>query len=227
MANSTRQCYFPNGTPSGDVPCSSDEATGCCTSGDICLSNGICLNVAHQPYVASRGSCTDKEWGNGCPRYCKDVNRDGGCSIINLTYINGIATYCCGTPITNGTNVICPEGMDSFQIATGHALTGVALLSNVSSSPATTAPSSSDTAAQSCHDTAIGAGVGVPLGVIALMALTWALFERKARRAMRTQVPQTVVVSDDKHAPYTRNHNGPPSELPQTRDVAELMDRNE
>ncbi|GIJ87002.1 hypothetical protein Asppvi_005901 [Aspergillus pseudoviridinutans] len=156
----------------------------------------------------------------------EDVNRGGGCSIINLSYVNGIATYCCGTPITNGTDVICPEGMDSFQIPTGHAVTGVALLSNVSSS-ATTAPSSTDTATGSCHDTAIGAGVGVPLGVIALMALTWALFERKARRAMRTQIPPTAVVLDDKSAPYTRTHNGSPSELPHTRDVAELMDMND
>ncbi|PKX91361.1 uncharacterized protein P174DRAFT_392559 [Aspergillus novofumigatus IBT 16806] len=227
MASPTRQCYFPNGNPSSDVPCSSDEATGCCTSGDICMSNGLCLNVAHQPYVAGRGSCTDKEWGDGCPQYCKDMNRDGGCSIINVTYENGIATYCCGTPITNGTDVICPEGMDSFQIPTGHALTGVALLSNVSSSSATTAPSSTDTATRSCHDTAIGAGVGVPLGVIALMTLAWAIFERRARRAMRTQVPPATVVSDDKGGPYVRSRNGPPSELPHTRDVAELMDRNE
>jgi hypothetical protein len=155
------------------------------------------------------------------------MNRDGGCSIINLTYENGIATYCCGTPITNGTNVICPEGMDSFHIPTGHALTGVALLSNVSSSSATTEPSSTDTPTRSCHDTAIGAGVGVPLGVIALMTLAWAIFERRARRAMRTQVPPATVVSDDKGGPYVRNHNGPPSELPHTRDVAELMGRNE
>jgi hypothetical protein len=155
------------------------------------------------------------------------MNRDGGCSIINLTYENGIATYCCGTPITNGTNVICPEGMDSFQIPTGHALTGVALLSNVSSSSATTAPSSTDTPTRSCHDTAIGAGVGVPLGVIALMTLAWAIFERRARRAMRTQVPPVTVVSDDKGGAYVRSRNEPPSELPHTRDVAELMDRNE
>ncbi|RLL98480.1 hypothetical protein CFD26_101950 [Aspergillus turcosus] len=151
----------------------------------------------------------------------EDINRDGGCSIINLIYENGIATYCCGTPITNGTDVICPEGTDSFQIPTGHALTGVALLSDVNSSSATTA-ASTDTATRSCHDTAIGAGVGVPLGVIALMTLAWALFERKARRAMRTQAPPTAVVAVDKGAPYAQSHNGFLSELPHTRDVAEL-----
>ncbi|GIK05209.1 hypothetical protein Aspvir_009313 [Aspergillus viridinutans] len=140
----------------------------------------------------------------------EDVNRDGGCSIINLSYENGIATYCCGTPITKGTDVICPEGMDNFQIPTGHALTGVALLSNVSSSSATASPSFTDTATRTCHGTAIGAGVGVPLGVIALMALVWALFERKARQAMRTQAPPTAVASD-KGGPYVRSHNGSPS----------------
>jgi hypothetical protein len=85
---------------------------------------------------------------------------------------------------------------------------------------------SPDTVTQSCHDIAIGAGVGVPLGVIALMTLGWALFERRARRAMRNQAPPSEVVTVDKGASYVHGHNGYPSELPHTRDVAELMDRN-
>ncbi|KAF7117621.1 hypothetical protein CNMCM5793_006713 [Aspergillus hiratsukae] len=155
----------------------------------------------------------------------EDINPDGGSSIINLKYENGIATYCCGTPIANGTDTLCPDGSKGFQIPTGYALTGVALLSDVNSSSATTA-ASTDTATRSCYDTAIGAGVGVPLGVIALMMLCWALFERKARRAMRIQTPPTEVVTVDKGPPYAQTHNGLLSELPHTRDVAELMDRN-
>ncbi|KAL3444059.1 hypothetical protein BJX65DRAFT_283896 [Aspergillus insuetus] len=63
MVNDTRTCFFPSGAVATDnVACSSDEYTSCCGTHDLSLSNGLCLSVVHQPYVLSRGACTDPEW---------------------------------------------------------------------------------------------------------------------------------------------------------------------
>jgi predicted CxxxxCH...CXXCH cytochrome family protein len=88
--------------------------------------------------------------------------------------------------------VICPDHASDFQVPTGHALVGYTMLANISTLDAVIASSpNNDTAANksvadsrsctngSCHSTAIGAGVAVPLGVIALASLIWASFERK------------------------------------------------
>ncbi|KAL4874898.1 hypothetical protein BJY04DRAFT_211732 [Aspergillus karnatakaensis] len=204
MVNETRTCFFPSGAvATNNVACSSDEYTSCCGTHDLCLSNGLCLAVVHQPYVLSRGACTDPEWGPGCPQYCRDNNPAGGCSIINLIFNQGVSTYCCGTPIaTDDLTVICPENGSAFEVPTAHALVGYAMLSNVSTLDAvnrtqtsscpdnstitatnTTATRDADstccTTNGTCHSTAIGVGLGVPLGVIALASLTWAFFERK------------------------------------------------
>ncbi|PYI24417.1 hypothetical protein BO99DRAFT_298675, partial [Aspergillus violaceofuscus CBS 115571] len=202
MTNDTRVCYYPSGAIADDnVPCSSDEYTSCCGSTDLCLSNGLCLSVTHQPYVLSRGACTDPQWGTGCSQYCQDNNPTGGCSIINLKYYDGVSTYCCGTPVANNdSEVVCPDNASSFEVQTGHAMVGYAMLANVSTLDATTTTttcsSSNETstlanATASCtkgvssHDAAIGAGVGVPLGVIALASIVWALFERRRATAGR------------------------------------------
>ncbi|KAJ5888023.1 hypothetical protein N7495_008064 [Penicillium taxi] len=67
----TRSCYYPDGSiSSGSVPCSSDETTSCCGPSNICLSNGLCLD-ATQPFVLSRGACTSRNWGSGCPTECR------------------------------------------------------------------------------------------------------------------------------------------------------------
>ncbi|PYH47028.1 uncharacterized protein BP01DRAFT_390173 [Aspergillus saccharolyticus JOP 1030-1] len=203
MTNDTRTCYYPSGEDAGssNVPCSSDEYTSCCGQNDLCLSNGLCLSVSHQPYVLSRGACTDPQWGSNCSQYCQDNNPTGGCSIINLEYTDGVSTYCCGTPVANSDDeVVCPNNASSFEVPTGHAVVGYAMLANVSSLDATakTTCSSSNTtttvlatSTASCpsgasgHDTAIGAGVGVSLGVVALASIAWALFERRRATARK------------------------------------------
>ncbi|KAL3492404.1 hypothetical protein BJX62DRAFT_236223 [Aspergillus germanicus] len=205
MVNDTRTCFFPSGAVATDnVACSSDEYTSCCGTHDLCLSNGLCLSVVHQPYVLSRGACIDPEWGSGCPQYCRDNNPTGGCSIVNLIFHAGVSTYCCGTPIArDDLSVIFPNNGSSFEVPTAHALVGYAMLSNISTLDAVNttdtsccpnndtttntttttggagADSTSCTTNGSCHSTAIGAGVGVPLGVIALASLAWAFFERR------------------------------------------------
>ncbi|KAL3486854.1 hypothetical protein BJX62DRAFT_241540 [Aspergillus germanicus] len=198
MSDNSRTCFFPSGAVASDsVPCSSDVYTSCCGTNDLFLSNGLCLSVDHQPYVLSRGGCTDPEWGSDCPQYCRDNNPEGGCSIVNLNYYLGTSTYCCGTLIANDSTVICPNNASDFQVPTGHALVGYAMLANISTLDAVTTSSSiNDTVTNTtvvdstsctngtCHSTAIGAGVGVPLGVIARASLIWAFFERKRAKGL-------------------------------------------
>ncbi|KAB8230923.1 uncharacterized protein BDW43DRAFT_313493 [Aspergillus alliaceus] len=130
----TRQCYFPKGNKApNNVPCKSDTNTHCCGKTDICLDNGLCLNTGHQPYVLSRGSCTNEKW-NGCSPICKNATPSKGASIINLGFSSGSATYCCGSPVTNGSNVVCPSDESDngsnvpFTIQDGVPLGAIAVL---------------------------------------------------------------------------------------------------
>ncbi|PYI02536.1 hypothetical protein BO78DRAFT_324990 [Aspergillus sclerotiicarbonarius CBS 121057] len=189
-------CYFPNGDiATKNVPCSSETYSACCGTSDICLSNNLCMDTGEQPYVLSRGGCTDPNWeSDNCPSVCRacfpiriplfDVNESGGSSIINLLYVDGVSTYCCGTPISNGSDVICPYG-NSFEVATGEMLVGYAGLANLTTKGNDTASSTNcSSGSSSSRDTAIGVGVGVPLGVIASAAIVWGAWERKQRRRL-------------------------------------------
>ncbi|KAF9884982.1 hypothetical protein FE257_000892 [Aspergillus nanangensis] len=228
MSPDNRPCYYRNGNEAKtNAPCTSENHTSCCDSKDICLTNGLCVNIGHQPYVLSRGSCTNPAWDEGCPQYCTDVNPTGGSSMINLDYRGGVATYCCGTPVSNGSNVVCPDGSDGFRIPSGDAIHGRALMTNVSFTSPTPSPSAD--ASASCHQTAIGAGVGVPLGLIALATTAWAVFERRRRRPQSPSEVQPQVI----HVPtpvvmdngfYGETHK-PPVELPHGQPVAEIMSR--
>ncbi|KAJ5888022.1 hypothetical protein N7495_008063 [Penicillium taxi] len=125
----------------------------------------------------------------------EDVSTNEGTSIINLSFIDGVSLYCCGTPIINGSKIVCPYG-DSFEIDDGTILAGYAALANVTSLDAVSTSSNLSSSSNStfsystcsdlssCHDVAIGAGVGVPLGIIALAACAWAFYERSRANLM-------------------------------------------
>jgi hypothetical protein len=68
-------CYYPDGTLSRDVPCSSGADSACCGSGAICLSNGLCLSTV-QPFGLTRGSCTDPSYKiKECTKLCSESSR--------------------------------------------------------------------------------------------------------------------------------------------------------
>lgn len=74
-------CYYPDGSvASSDTPCSSTgSSASCCEDKLYCLSNGLCLDIAHVFYV--RGSCTDPTWpASSCPRRCLGGGLGGKCS---------------------------------------------------------------------------------------------------------------------------------------------------
>ncbi|KAB8265536.1 hypothetical protein BDV32DRAFT_144828 [Aspergillus pseudonomiae] len=195
---STETCYWPDGTPATeDVPCSDEKYAPCCRSGNLCLSNNLCLNVAIQPYVLSRGACTDPNWNSdNCPQFCTNVSRSSGSSLFPIGLnSNKLAEYCCNDPVSHGSQVTCSSDSGSpFFVPDATLVAGYAALANVSSLSASStasnstsspspspSPSSSSSSGSNSREVAIGAGVGVPLGVIALGAIAWALWERRAR----------------------------------------------
>ncbi|KAB8234692.1 hypothetical protein BDV23DRAFT_181355 [Aspergillus alliaceus] len=186
-------CYWPDGTPAtADVPCSDEKYAPCCRAGNLCLSNNLCLNVAIQPYVLSRGACTDPNWNSdNCPQFCTNVSRGSGSSLFPLGLnSNGLAEYCCNEPILNGSKIGCAASSgSSFFVPDGSLVAGYAALANISSLSASNSTSGNSapgngtsSSSPSSRDAAIGAGVGVPLGVIAIGAVAWALYERRSRR---------------------------------------------
>ncbi|KAK6823901.1 hypothetical protein RU639_006606 [Aspergillus parasiticus] len=231
-----RKCYYPLGNEAKDVPCSGEQYTSCCDMGDLCLSNGLCLNVAHQPYQLSRGSCTDRSWGSKCSQQCKDVNPHGGCSITNHFFRDDVIKYCCGTPIGNGTNTnttVCPEDKTDFFIDDAKPVLGHAMLANVTSLSASSNNGSNGSVAcpvsSLCHETAVGVGVGVPLGVIALGATAWAVFERVRANWLKSSAAfmspnMGMGLPAAGSAPGSQAHT-PPVELAQDRQVVEIMER--
>ncbi|GFF46180.1 hypothetical protein IFM51744_06256 [Aspergillus udagawae] len=97
------------------------------------------------------------------------------------------AKYCCGSVVDNKRG----DG-DPFTIENGAVIPGVAALagysnassitnttcSNPSSITNTTCPTG-NSSSPSSHDVAIGAGVGLPLAVLALASIAWALWARR------------------------------------------------
>ena len=191
--------------------------------------------------------------------------------MVNLDYIDGKASYCCGTPVSDGENMVCPNGESSFAVETGSMIIGRAALANLTesnsddsdsstasatatgSSPtetpeATATCSSSETTSNStetCDNngtsaTAVGAGVGVPLGVIALSAIAWAMWERGRRRKERTAATTPQELGATPAEPKAMYHYGqanygqqtpwqnhpPPAELPNGHYPTEMDSSN-
>lgn len=178
-ADDYRACFFPEGNKALDhTPCSDDEQAACCSSNHICMASGLCMNAgSNQPYGFSRAACTDRKWGVNCPQVCvsKSDHRDAGCAVITFQADGDNTTYCCDGIEANGNATVCANGEDPFKLESGTAIQGRAYLSNLTAK---------DSGNNNNRDVAIGAGVGVPLGVLFLTALGWALFERKKRHAL-------------------------------------------
>lgn len=94
------------------------------------------------------------------------------------------AKYCCGTVSSTGDPTSgCQGGREPFEVPDARALPGYALLENITSFDASP-PELTCIEGGSYHETAVGAGVGVSLGVIALASLAWALWERKRKKVL-------------------------------------------
>jgi hypothetical protein len=178
-------CYYPDGTLSRDVPCSSGADSACCGSGAICLSNGLCLSTV-QPFGLTRGSCTDPSYKiKECTKLCSESSRqsnwipsmttiptaniqiNAGYSIVLYNNTESATLYCCNSIVNdpNGSLPLCDQGLNPIEVDSATSNTSGTINSRDSSS----------------HEVAVGVGVGVPLGVTAAIFLVWALWERRSR----------------------------------------------
>ncbi|KAF9885545.1 hypothetical protein FE257_012751 [Aspergillus nanangensis] len=183
--------YYPDGqtVAQDDVPCfTRDGGSPCCDYNSIRLTNGLCMNVA-QPFVLSRQSCTNKEWGSasGCTDLCKDIPSAAhrGCSLPLYSFKGpGEAYYCADTvTVDDSGNLKCASGSDAFAVDDADVIMNKGLLASAScalntlsaiaTNPVPTNTSSSNCTASWSHGdaVAIGAGVGVPLGIVVITSL--------------------------------------------------------
>lgn len=168
----------------------------------------------------------------------------GGSSLVLFNATADEWYYCCDPLVTINGVLSCdsyPGGSPQtpFKIdhgASSSLIPGVALLSRLekmsnSSSHVTNntiAPStqqqhttSNTTATSSPKDAAIGAGVGIPLGIIALLSTTWALWERRKRQQVIKSVgPQMAGRQNDRYQPTVF------SELPGSQPEAVELDES-
>ncbi|PWY69043.1 hypothetical protein BO94DRAFT_527598 [Aspergillus sclerotioniger CBS 115572] len=219
-----RTCYHPDKSiATSNVPCTSDSTTFCCDSGAICMTNGYCIGVGSQPYLLFRGACTDQDWGDNCPSHCANKNPTGGAPIIGIgSDSSGNSKYCCGFQVKNNGSSECVDGDTAFTLDDGEMILGKAALENVTSSSSSSATSTSTGTMSTAtvvetmcsasdngshcgtsNATAVGAGVGVPLGVLAVSAAIWALWERGRRR---TAVAAAVAAGVSGSGGYVMEH---------------------
>lgn len=121
------KCVFPDGTPSGDIPCGTTGDATCCADGYACLSNNMCMLTEHAPGRSdpnlpqyARGSCTDSTWrSKSCPQFCRSAedsdNLSDAVGVVNCNTADGGAPggrWLCLN--TNTTNQADPCGNSEF-----------------------------------------------------------------------------------------------------------------
>ncbi|KUI54691.1 hypothetical protein VP1G_02081 [Cytospora mali] len=170
-------------------------------------------------------------------------NLGGGDNIIFVGGTNAESyRYCCGSVVAYNDTVACEKNQSSFSLGDSRILFGYAALENasISSAMSTSTSTSSTTSVSTCttlgpsytagstngchseNDKArVAVGIGVPLGIIALLAVAWGLWERWKR--INTK-PATVVAGGDiiqnhhhnswsYHMQSEQQVQGPPAEL--------------
>ncbi|KAJ6155281.1 hypothetical protein N7470_005847 [Penicillium chermesinum] len=133
---SATQCYYPDGSPSNDVPCQSGtDTTWCCSPKSACLDNGLCLNLV-QPYQLSRVAVPlrvdmvhlkitflVRTIAVSFYRYYKiridsglilllaetDSERSGGAAIIPFSNNDTHSTYCCNSVVSDHDVPVCSK----------------------------------------------------------------------------------------------------------------------
>lgn len=181
----------------------------------------------------------------------------GGDLVSFLNNYNGKEQFCCGLITAENGTAGCANNRGSFTLGSARLMYGYAALENAtvtsdefsSSSTSTTSEATAFSTAGatsgtstdgSCRDdsTAIGAGVGVPLGVMALAGLAWGFWERRKRVGSQKAAAGAGGPNDDSHHHASRSyydkwqvpggggHLQPPQQLAAGLKVAELHSRH-
>ncbi|KAJ5152366.1 hypothetical protein N7492_010661 [Penicillium capsulatum] len=178
-----RTCYHLDGsTAPQQRPCTANGVTNCCSSTDLCMSNGLCFFQGQAGMILSRGSCTDKNWGSDCYAPCSKYNRNTGIALINLGYNFSNTEYCCANVLADNGSIRC-KYEEPFKLPTGFVIPDAGFLTNNGGGNSSSTPSPTKMrSSSSC--VAVEAGVSVPLGLIAIATAIWAIWERRRRRQM-------------------------------------------
>lgn len=140
-----------------------------------------------------------------------DAQKDTGVRVVWLNNTGQGSNYCCNSILFDtstqkmGCSDVNGEPQEAFRIRDASmmldvaALSGIVKESNTTTSCTannttdtdtdtdTTSATTKSTEKDNSNDVAIGAGVGVPLGVIALLAIGWAIWERRRRKHALSQ----------------------------------------
>lgn len=114
-----------------------------------------------------------------------DYGQDSGFPIVAGDFDGTKTVHCCGQASYDNGTVTCP--LESVSVPVGTAIQGAAALAasstgtSDSSCPSGAGSDSRANHSSSSRETAIAAGIAVPLGVIAIASLIWAFWERQTR----------------------------------------------
>ncbi|ESZ91050.1 hypothetical protein SBOR_8569 [Sclerotinia borealis F-4128] len=183
--------------------------SSCCQAGAICFSNGVCQQANGNAQDYLRVGCTDPTWKDpSCLNQCTIYARGSTAGIRFCNgAITSTTEYCCD-PGGNGVGsfACCKNDTNIFNISPVATVLAQVPLNYVSSSTSSTSTSSaststttsasntittssasetsttilsSPTSTSTPHTAAIGVGVGIPCGILALGLLGYFFWRRK------------------------------------------------
>lgn len=207
--SNTATCWYPDKSTeaTNDRPCNSGNEGGfsaCCGADNICLSNGYCILGG---VFINRGSCTDQSWSDkACPQQCRDGVPNHGTTIYQCEDVDTNPLVACDSVSNCGTSnfsfpsynyVIREYQVASLGLSSGFTITTDAAdaatstttfpeVDTTSSLPvAGTTSCAAEQSLQAAFDreqnkvVAVGAGLGVPLGLLLILIPILFWLERK------------------------------------------------
>jgi hypothetical protein len=210
-----QRCYDSRGVQNTNVACdSSASASACCDPTFVCLSNGLCApgpNTTAAGYQTLtrfyRGSCTDAKWKDSkCPSFCRSNDDSASGQGLNACPGAGPGKYCCwrqAFDCCKNSSSIFDLGIANIQTTIG--FTAKASSTSASSSSSTPPPTSSPSmttgvpasnstppsGGSSSKTSAIGAGVGI--GILAILVIAAAVFWYRKKMSRHAVVPLNPV----------------------------------
>lgn len=171
--------------------------------------------------------------------------RNTGCALPFYHVMDKKPYYCANSVVVNSSGDLACYPGSPFTLNSGELISGKAALANYTTGD-TSSNSTSDSSTTACPTTpsdenkagngntegknnnavVIGAGVGIPLGVLLLTALGWALFERRKRLSAQALVAglqsQAAATTTYWDRPGQKSGYSPPSELSAYKPPQEL-----
>ncbi|KAI1631492.1 hypothetical protein F4809DRAFT_657898 [Biscogniauxia mediterranea] len=195
-------CYSRDGSLMAFwVPCNSTDGIGfCCSSGDFCLSNGLCLGGQFDQGWSVQG-CTDRAWRVPCVDWCERFPPTNDLLFIDLCDRKA-NQYCCGGGCCNdeeplmfkrpiATSIWRPEVTFTIPEGTSSIWGPDSTTTGTETSTGTSTAAATPVITESCPSRqeqtpngvvlSVGLGVGVPL-TLALVVMSFLLWRQRSRR---------------------------------------------